>query len=488
MYKEIRQRASVPQRYEQQVINEGVISASYATQFRKDRASFLQKELDQSTSYQPISEWDMGQERGVVRGKWSDMVWPMSPAAIHNPETGITKDILMKVGEASVKAPDSFNVHERLKRHIGARLKSLESGSSINWGTAEALAFGSLMLEGHDVRISGQDVGRGTFSHRHAMLVDQITEEVVVPLNESLTGGRLELANSSLSEFAVLGFEYGMSWESPNLLPIWEAQFGDFFNGAQVIIDTFVSSSETKWAMQSGLVMLLPHGLDGAGPEHSSMRIERMLQLTNDPYAPQAGANVNMSIANPTTAAQYFHLLRRQMKRNFRKPLIIAAPKGLLRSPAASSKMEDFLPSTSFRAVLPDLEAATSQVRRILLVSGKLYYDLVKERSSRNLDKEIAIIRMEELCPFPFFALRDALEPYLAHSASAEVTWVQEEAQNQGAWTHVMPRLQSLFEEMGWDKRVKYVGRPVSEVPAVGVAKMHSAQLSKFMEDAFHGV
>ncbi|KAG8775366.1 hypothetical protein FRC15_000597 [Serendipita sp. 397] len=488
MYQEIRQRASVPQRYEQELITEGIIDAATAADFRKERTSFLQAELDQSTSYQPTSEWDSGQEESVARGKWSDMVWPASPTAAHDPDTGVERDILTRVGKASVKAPDGFNVHERLKRHIGTRLKSLESGVSINWGTAEAFAFGSLMLEGHDVRISGQDVGRGTFSHRHAMLVDQTTEEVVVPLNEFLFGGRLELANSSLSEFAVLGFEYGMSWESPNLLPIWEAQFGDFFNGAQIIIDTFITSSETKWAMQSGLVMLLPHGLDGAGPEHSSMRIERMLQLTNDPYSSQHNVNVNMSIANPTTASQYFHLLRRQMKRNFRKPLVIAAPKGLLRSPAASSRIEDFLPGTSFRAVLPDSSVSPPQVRRVILVSGKLYYDLVKERTARGLDETVAIIRVEELCPFPFADIKETLAPFLDSGANNQIVWVQEEAQNQGAWTHFMPRLQNLFMEAGWRNDVNYVGRPASEVPAVGVAKIHSAQVSQIMENAFSGI
>lgn len=485
MYQEIRQRASVPKRYEQKLIESGIINETVANTFRKDCVAYLQSELEQSTSYKPTSEWDPGQEKSVARGKWNDMVWPASSAANYHPETGVNKDTLMKVGRASVKTTDGFTMHDRLKRHIDARLKSLEIKTGINWATAEALAFGSLMTEGYDVRISGQDVGRGTFSHRHAMLVDQKTEEVIVPLNEFLSGGRLELANSSLSEFAVLGFEYGMSWDSPNLLPIWEAQFGDFFNGAQVIIDTFISSSQTKWAMQSGLVMLLPHGLDGAGPEHSSMRIERMLQLTNDPFYDNKGVNVNMTVANPTSAAQYFHLLRRQMKRNFRKPLIVASPKSLLRSPAASSNLSDFLPGTAFQPVIPDVEVSPSNTQRILIVSGKLYHDLVKERAARGLDETVAILRVEELCPFPFTAIRDTLSPYIEEGGELEVLWVQEESQNQGAWPHVMPRLQRVLRDMGYTREVSYVGREPSEVPAVGVPKVHAQEVARLFKGAF---
>ncbi|TFY77819.1 hypothetical protein EWM64_g6193, partial [Hericium alpestre] len=368
-------------------------------------------------------------------------------------------------------------IHSRLQRHVKHRLQGVKAGKGLDWATAEAMAFGSLMLEGCDVRISGQDVGRGTFSQRHAMLVDQKSEAVVVPLNAELQSkGRLELANSSLSEMAVMGFEFGVSWERPNMLPIWEAQFGDFFNGAQVIIDTFISSAETKWLKQSGIVLLLPHGLDGAGPEHSSSRMERMLQLSDDPYVPNesgALANVNMHVVFPTTPAQYFHLLRRQIKRNFRKPLIVAAPKGLLRLPAASSPIAGFEPSLKFKPVLDDPAGNQQTAERVVLVSGKVYYDLAKERQARGLEKRVALVRVEELSPFPFGELERVLEAY---ANGTEIRWVQEEPRNQGAYGHVAPRLGWVLRKLGRDaSAVKYVGRCEAPMPAPGVGKAHRA-------------
>lgn len=324
------------------------------------------------------------------------------------------------------------------------------------------------------------------------MLVDQETEKVVVPLNSLSQTNKLELANSSLSEMAVLGFEYGVSWERPDILAIWEAQFGDFFNGSQVIIDTFLSSAETKWLKQSALVMLLPHGLDGAGPEHSSSRIERMLQLTNDRYDyPERGVarhNVNMHIAYPTTPAQYFHLLRRQMTRNYRKPLVVAAPKGLLRLPAASSSLGELGPGTRFRPVLSTIdEANASRVERVVLLSGKLYYDIVKEVAARGLSDRVALIRLEELCPFPFVELASVLEPF---GNAEEFLWMQEEARNQGAWPHVMPRLEEVFASLHPSKRVvvKYRGRPMSAVPATGVSRWHAAEHAAIVDGAVLGL
>ncbi|KAG8904913.1 hypothetical protein FRB99_001011 [Tulasnella sp. 403] len=423
MYKLIRNRASVPKMYEEKLVNEGTMTKEEATTRRAAYKSHLEDCLKAVDGYEP--------EADMLQRQWQGIVWPTSNEAQHNPETGVERERLLTVGKASVATPEDFNMHPRLQRHVKHRLTGLEKGSGIDWGTAEALAFGSLLLDGYDVRISGQDVGRGTFSQRHAMLVDQETEKVVVPLNTLSQDRRLELANSSLSEMAVLGFEYGVSWERPDILPIWEAQFGDFFNGSQVIIDTFVSSSETKWLKQSGLVMLLPHGLDGAGPEHSSSRIERMLQLTNDRYE-EARGNVNMHVTYPTTPAQYFHLLRRQMLRNYRKPLIVAAPKGLLRLPAASSSLEEFGPGTRFKPVLASFGGG--KVERIILLTGKLYYDLAKEVVSRGLEERVVLIRLEELCPFPFAELASTLEPFL--SSAKEIFWVQEEARNQGGWPH----------------------------------------------------
>ncbi|KAI5984816.1 Transketolase, pyrimidine binding domain-containing protein, partial [Pisolithus albus] len=292
----------------------------------------------------------------------------------------------------------------------------------------------------------------------------------------------------SLSEEAVLAFEYGASWERPDFLPIWEAQFGDFFNGAQVIIDTFISSAETKWAKQSGIVLLLPHGLDGAGPEHSSSRIERMLQLTNDPYSPRPNVNVNMHVVYPTTPAQYFHLLRRQVKRNYRRPLVVAAPKGLLRLAAASSRLSDMLPGTKFRPVIPD-NVSTDTVERVILMSGKLYYDLVKERTARNLDKRVAIIRIEELAPFPFSELTDVLRPYVGDGTKRiEWMWVQEEPRNQGTWGHVKDRLGVVLRALGGNEDVEYVGRREDAVPAPGIGDMYREQQKALIDHAFSGL
>ncbi|KAG1828499.1 thiamine diphosphate-binding protein [Suillus variegatus] len=483
MYEKIRSRSSVPKLYEDKLISDGVISVEAAQAVRDSYKAALNTALTDVTSYvpPPVS----------FEGAWKGMVWPASPAA-REEKTGVSSAVLRDVGKASVHVPEEFEIHSRLNRHVKSRLRSIESGEGVDWASAEAMAFGSLMLEGCDVRIAGQDVGRGTFSHRHAMLVDQKTEGVIVPLNHALTEakGKLELANSSLSEMAVLGFEYGASWERPDLLPIWEAQFGDFFNGAQIIIDTFIASSETKWLKQSGIVLLLPHGLDGAGPEHSSCRIERMLQLTNDSYVAQEKVNVNMHVVFPTTPAQYFHLLRRQIKRNYRKPLIVAAPKGLLRLPAASSRLTDMGPGTAFQPVLQDplTLANPKAVQRIVLLSGKIYYDLAKERETRNLESSVALIRVEELAPFPFAALSEALAPYSDANTQLEVLWVQEEPRNQGAWEHVQERIEEVLKGLGVDGGVAYRGRKEDAVSAPGTGKLYKVQQLAVLESAFQGL
>ncbi|KAI0353832.1 dehydrogenase E1 and transketolase domain-containing protein 1 [Trametes cingulata] len=483
MYEKIRSRRSVPALYEERLIDENVLTKDAAESVRAQHKEFLASELSAAASHKP------GSVVSALQGQWKGLVWPASRDAVWDPETGVEVDTLKRVGRASVSTPEGFEIHPRLQRHVKHRLQAMETGKGLDWATAEALAFGSLMLEGYDVRISGQDVGRGTFSQRHAMLVDQRTEGVVVPLNLALEcDGRLELANSSLSEMGVLGFEYGVSWEKPDILPIWEAQFGDFFNGAQVIIDTFISSAETKWLKQSGIVLLLPHGLDGAGPEHSSSRIERMLQLTNDPYTFGTGsehANVNMNIAFPTTPAQYFHLLRRQVRRNFRKPLVVAGPKGLLRLAAAASSLEELSSGSRFRPVLDDPAITdTSAVSRVVCLTGKLYYDLVKERQKRQLDGRVAFVRVEELSPFPFHATLDVLSRY---DGAQEVVWLQEEPRNQGAWTHVEPRLNAVLERLGRQK-VTYRGRKEDAVPAPGIASAYSAQQKAVIDSAFHGL
>lgn len=486
MYEKIAARKSVPQLYEEKLLTEGVLTAADISNVRGNWKSHLESELAKVTaSSGPFTP----AFAPVMDGAWKGMVWPASEEANHDPETGVDRGLLEKVGRASVKVPENFEIHSKLHRHVKNRLASIDNGKGIDWATAEAMAFGTLMLEGNDVRISGQDVGRGTFSHRHAMLVNQKTEGVIVPLNDELEAdGKLELANSSLSEFGVLGFEYGVSWERPSILPIWEAQFGDFFNGAQIIIDTYISSSETKWLRQSGLVMMLPHGLDGAGPEHSSSRMERFLQLTNDRYtmeeALEGPANVNMHVTYPTTSAQYFHLLRRQLKRNFRKPLIIAGPKGLLRLGAASCTMDEFAPGTKFQPVLDDPSISnTSSVKRVVMLSGKAYYELVKEREAQKVEDNVALVRIEELSPFPFLELKEVLSRY---SLASEFVWWQEEPRNQGAYHHVADRIREVLTDIGEDPSgLKYMGRRESAIPAPGIANMYRAQQSKVLKAAF---
>ncbi|KAI0719660.1 dehydrogenase E1 and transketolase domain-containing protein 1 [Fomitopsis betulina] len=478
MYEKIRSRSSVPALYEKQLISENVLTEEAATAIRASYKSFLTSELEAAGSRAPVKP-----DAVMFKGSWSGMVWPANPDALHDPETGVDHETLLRVGRASVTVPDDFEIHPRLQRHVNSRLRALEKGFGIDWATAEAMAFGTLMLDGCDVRISGQDVGRGTFSQRHAMLVDQRTEDIIVPLNAQLgCESRLELANSSLSEFAVLGFEYGVSWERPDVLPIWEAQFGDFFNGAQIIIDTFIASAETKWLRQSAITLLLPHGLDGAGPEHSSSRLERMLQLTNDAYNfSDRPVNVNMHVVFPTTPAQYFHLLRRQMKRNYRKPLVVASPKGLLRLPAASSSLSDLEANTRFQPVLDDTAVAKSKVERVLCLSGKLYYELAAERQRLQLDN-VALVRIEELSPFPFGHLAHVLSQY---KEAREFVWVQEEPRNQGAWSHISERLNTVLQRIGRLDRISYVGRAPDAVPAPGSSKIFFTQRESILRTAF---
>ncbi|KAI9199524.1 thiamine diphosphate-binding protein [Polychytrium aggregatum] len=471
MYKNIRARKSVPILYEERLIDKGVIgSRAEVDEFRQRYFDELDADLNQSYNFQP---------------KWSSMIMPTE--AVVQIDTGVDHDTLKYIGTRSVTLPDGFVPHSRLKKfHIDPRIKNIEQSQGLDWATAEALAFGSLLMEGKHVRISGQDVGRGTFSQRHVMMVDQETERTAIPLNKlSDSQGHIEIANSSLSEYAVLGFEYGVSWETPDRLCIWEAQFGDFFNGAQIVIDTCLASGETKWLRQSGLVMLLPHGYDGAGPEHSSCRIERFLQLCDHKYNvldDSTPDNPNMHVVNVTTPAQYFHVLRRQMARNFRKPLIVAAPKILLRHPAAVSKLHEMEPGTTFQPVLDDPTLPDGQhgeVNKVVFVSGKLYYDLVKERASRGLDKNVSLVRLEELNPFPTAHLKRIVDKY--RSTATQWLWVQEEPENQGAFPFVGPRLAQLLP----NHILKYHGRKACAAPAVGISSRHKKEQEEVVKGAF---
>ncbi|KAJ2964596.1 hypothetical protein NQZ79_g439 [Umbelopsis isabellina] len=484
MYHNIRSRQSVGKMYEQKLISEGVLSANDDNdKIGSNYYDTLEKRLSEAESYVPSDNQHLS-------GNWKSITHPKDYRKIPQVDTGVDESILVDIGTQSVGLSDQLSVHPRVdKYHIQARLKKLKAGKGIDWATAEALAFGSLLAEGYNVRISGQDVGRGTFSQRHAMLVDQDTEKVVIPLNNLKTTlldakapGHMEVANSSLSEFAVLGFEYGVSIESPNILPIWEAQFGDFFNSAQVMIDTYVSSGEAKWLRQSGLTMLLPHGYDGAGPEHSTSRVERFLQLSDDPFEHNDDTviNPNWHVVNCTTPAQYFHVLRRQMKRSFRKPLIVASPKGLLKSPLCTSSLSEMAEGTSFKPVLGDDSVTDgSSVEKVVFVSGKLYYDLVKERENRGLSDKVALCRIEELCPFPRNEIASELSKY---TNAKDYVWCQEEPQNGGAYSFMLPRLSKVLPS---GQSLQYVGRAPLAAPAVGISQRHREEQASILKNIF---
>jgi len=364
---------------------------------------------------------------------------------------------------------------------LDAKSKALSSGKGIDWATGEALAFGSVMTEGHSVRLSGQDSTRGTFSHRHSGLVNQETEERYYPLNNIREGqGQYEVIDSMLSEYAVLGFEYGYSLAEPNALVMWEAQFGDFANGAQIMFDQFISSGESKWLRMSGLTMLLPHGFEGQGPEHSSARLERFLQMCG---------HDNWIVANCTTPANYFHILRRQIHRTFRKPLVLMTPKSLLRHKMAVSKRAEFTTGSSFHRVLWDDAqygnsetklVADKKIKRVVICSGKVYYDLLEERDARGIE-DIYLLRVEQFYPFPAISMVNELERF----KHAEIVWCQEEPKNQGAWTFIEPNIEWVLTRIGARySRPAYVGRATSASPATGLASTHKSQQAALVDEA----
>jgi 2-oxoglutarate dehydrogenase E1 component len=397
-----------------------------------------------------------------------------------------------------------------MQKIFKARYDMADKGEGIDWGTAEAMAFGSLLLEGNHVRITGQDVQRGTFSHRHAVVKDQETEEEYTPLNalakrvlesspkEVLnrpdTQAGFTCRNSILSEFAVLGFEAGYSLENPNSLILWEAQFGDFSNGAQTIIDQFISSGEDKWLRQSGLVLLLPHGYDGQGAEHSSCRLERFLQMVDeDPdYIPIMTKDerkqiqmCNWQVVNCTTPANYFHVLRRQVHRDFRKPLIVISPKNLLRHKNCVSTLEDMGPGTLFHRALDEVDTSIQEnpqdVKTLVFCTGQIYYELLAEREKLER-KDVALVRLEQIAPFAFDCVADFCKKY----SNAEVIWAQQEPKNMGAYSYVAPRLETATRELnGEEKRPRYVGRPVSAAPATGMGKIHQKEYRDIMFGVF---
>ena len=401
-----------------------------------------------------------------LEGHWTGMSQADPEAERIEHATAVGRETLKRIGTALTRVPAGFEVHPRIARQLEAKREMLESGGGIDWTTGEALAFGSLLLEGHRVRLSGEDSQRGTFSQRHAVLIDQVNQNEYVPLNNiARDQARIEIYNSLLSEAGVLGFEYGYTLADPRTLVMWEAQFGDFANGAQVIIDQFLASGESKWLRMSGLTLLLPHGYEGQGPEHSSARIERYLQLC---------AERNMCVANLTTPANYFHALRRQLKRNFRKPLVIFTPKSLLRHKLAVSSLDDMAEGSAFRFVIPETYAIKppKQVKRVVLCSGKVYYDLLTERREKSIS-DVAIMRLEQIYPFPEKTLTRELTPY----RDAELVWCQEEPENMGAWNFVDRRLEKVLAGIGdAGRRPLYVGRDAAASPATGSARAHGAE------------
>ncbi|MBB3973143.1 2-oxoglutarate dehydrogenase E1 component [Hansschlegelia beijingensis] len=475
MYRKIRNHPTALETYAERLESQGVIAPGEVDEMRAAFRARLEEEYEAGQAYKPNkADW--------LDGRWAGIKAAKDPDDPRRGKTGVEVARLREIGRKLSEAPEGFHVHRTIQRLLDNRRKMTEEGEGVDWAMAEALAFGSLLTEGVPVRLSGQDVERGTFSQRHSVLTDQETEERFTPLsNLSRDQARFEVINSMLSEEAVLGFEYGYTLAEPNALTLWEAQFGDFANGAQVIVDQFLSSGERKWLRMSGLVMLLPHGYEGQGPEHSSARLERYLQMC---------AEDNMQVANCTTPANYFHILRRQMVREFRKPLILMTPKSLLRHKRATSPLSMMEQGASFHRLLWD-DAQLSpgstialrpdeEIRRVVLCSGKVYYDLVEEREKRGVD-DVYLLRVEQLYPFPLKAAVSELSRF----RQADIVWCQEEPRNMGAWFFVEPYLEWVLNQIGAEhRRPRYVGRPASAATATGLMSKHLAQLQAFLNDA----
>ena len=476
MYKRIAGHETVVSLYGKRLIAEGVIGAGEFDAMKASYRKTLEEDFSAAESYKANkADW--------LDGRWSGMKAARDHEDPRKGLTGVPVAKLKDIGLKITKVPKTFKVHRTMQRVLDARRKMIEDGVGLDWSMAEQLAFGTLLLDGLPVRLSGQDVQRGTFSQRHAVLVDQDNEKRYTPVNHLVKDqqSKLEAINSMLSEEAVLGFEYGYSLAEPNKLVIWEAQFGDFANGAQVVFDQFISSGERKWLRMSGLVCLLPHGYEGQGPEHSSARLERYLQLC---------AEDNMQVANCTTPANYFHILRRQLKRDIRKPLIIMTPKSLLRHKRATSKLDEMGDGTSFHRLLwDDAEiltdekiklAADGKMRRVVMCSGKVYYDLYEEREKRGID-DIYLLRVEQLYPWP----HKALIQELARFPQAEFVWCQEEPYNMGAWSFAQPNIERVLDYVGAaNTRPRYAGRPPSASTATGLMSRHLHELRTFLEEA----
>ena len=473
MYKTIKQHKTTLTLYTERLVADGLIPEGEIEDLKSAFQDHLAEEFEAGKDYKPNkADWLDGRWAHLDRRKEGDYV---------RGETAIPEATYDDVGRALSTPPADVALHKTVGRLLDAKAKMFEGDAGFDWATAEALAFGSLLTEGYKVRLAGQDSTRGTFSQRHSGLIDQKTEERYYPLNHIREGqAHYEVIDSALSEYAVLGFEYGYSLAEPNALTMWEAQFGDFANGAQIMFDQFVSSGEAKWLRMSGLVCLLPHGFEGQGPEHSSARLERFLQM--------CGSD-NWIVANCTTPANYFHILRRQLHRDFRKPLILMTPKSLLRHKLAVSRKDEFVTGSSFHRVLwDDAESGNSdtelvsddKIKRVVVCSGKVYYDLLEERDARGIT-DVYILRLEQFYPFPALSMVNELNRF----KQAEIVWCQEEPKNQGAWSFVEPNIEWVLTRIGASyTRPIYAGRAASASPATGLASQHKSQQAALVDEA----
>ena len=473
MYKKIKGHRTTLSLYTERLVKDGLIPEGEIEDMKASFQSYLNDEFEAGKNYKPNkADW--------LDGRWSHL--DIKDEDYQRGKTAIKTETFKEIAGALSRVPDGFPLHKTVARMLETKQKALTAGAGIDWATGEALAFGSLLLEGFPVRLSGQDATRGTFSHRHSGLINQDTEERYYPLNNIRTGQRrYEVIDSALSEYAVLGFEYGYSLAEPNALTLWEAQFGDFANGAQIMFDQFISSGESKWLRMSGLTVLLPHGFEGQGPEHSSARLERFLQM--------CGGD-NWIVANCTTPANYFHILRRQMHRTFRKPLILMTPKSLLRHKLAISDIDDFTGDASFHRVLwddaqkghSDTELTTDdKIKRVVMCSGKVYFDLLEERDNRGID-DVYLMRVEQFYPVPAMSLVTELGRF----KNADVVWCQEEPKNQGSWFFMEPNIEWVLSRLKDNKakRPVFVGRAASASPATGLASQHKAQQTALVDEA----
>ena len=472
MYKKIKGHKTTLTLYTNRLVKDGLIPEGEIEDMKAAFQARMNEEFEAGKEYRPNkADW--------LDGRWSHL--ESEDENYQRGQTSIKRETFDEVGAALCQVPEGYPAHRTVQRLLDAKAEMFKTGEGFDWATGEALAFGSLLTEGYPVRLAGQDSTRGTFSQRHSGIVNQETEERYFPLNHIRAGqSRYEVIDSMLSEYAVLGFEYGYSLAEPNALTMWEAQFGDFANGAQIMFDQFISSGESKWLRMSGLVMLLPHGFEGQGPEHSSARLERFLQMCGQD---------NWIVANCTTPANYFHILRRQLHRSFRKPLVLMTPKSLLRHKMAVSEAEDFLEGSSFHRVLwDDAQKGHSdtelkpdgEIKRVVMCSGKVYYDLLEERDKRGID-DVYLLRIEQFYPFPAISLVKELERF----KGAHMVWCQEEPKNQGAWNFIEPNIEWVLTRIGADyTRPVYAGRPASASPATGLASQHKAQQATLVEEA----